>query len=152
MSSSAPLRGRRRLHLTLPEELLAAVETRRELAGKTRSEFIEEAVRLKLEELDQKGLERRNGLGSRLRDIEETVLSLRELVGEYGLRNLYASERTYAIFEFQFGDRLAASRRDTHEVARKRLDPGDSKGKTGSEHREDSAVSRRDGFDGRGGV
>lgn len=127
MSRPGPLRGRRRLHLTLPEELLGAVETRRELEGRTRSEFIEEAVRLLLEERDRESLERRNGLGSRLRDLEEAVLGVRDLVGELGLTNLYASERTYAIFELQFGERIVASRRDAHEVARRRIDPGESK-------------------------
>lgn len=143
MSRGSGLGGRSRLHITLPDELLAAVEIRRKLEGRDRSEFIEEAVHKCIEERDREGLERRNGLGARLRDLEDAVLGVRELVGELGLRNLYASERTYAIFEAQFGDRIVASRRDTHEVARRRLSPGGA---------DDDAVPQRGGQNRKGSI
>jgi Arc/MetJ-type ribon-helix-helix transcriptional regulator len=116
-------RGRRieRLHVTLPENLLRALEVRRQTEGMYRSEAIEEAVRLWLAEKDEEDLARREGLGAKLEDLEELVLTVRERLGDLAVRNLYASERVYALLEGQFSHNLRVSRQQTHRTANERI-------------------------------
>jgi hypothetical protein len=110
-----------RLHVTLPEDLLRALEVRRDLEGKQRSEALEEAVRCWLAGRDAEDLERRLGIASKLRDMEELLFSLRDQLRELALKNLYSGERVYALFEGQFDERLRLSREEASRVAHERV-------------------------------
>lgn len=114
-------RKKERLHVTLPQDLLRALEVRREIEGKHRSEVLEEAVRFWLSDRDTQDLERRIGIKARFGDIEELILSLRAWIRDLEIKNLYATERTYALFEGQFQERLQSSREETNRVAHERI-------------------------------
>lgn len=117
----ARLRRKERLHLTLPEDLLRAVEVRREREGKHRSEVLEEAVALWLSGRDAEELERRLGIAAKLGDLEELVASLRGWIRDLEIKNLYATERVYALLEAQFAHNPQASREQTNRAAHERI-------------------------------
>lgn len=94
---------------------------RRELEGKQRSEVLEEAVKCWLAGRDADDLERRLGIGSKLRDMEEILFALRDQLRELALKNLCSSERVYALFEGQFDERLRLGREEASRVAHERI-------------------------------
>lgn len=107
--------------MTLPEDLLRALEVRRERENKHRSEVLEEAVRCWLAGRDAEELERRLGIAARLGDLEELVASLRGWIRDLEVKNLHATERVYALLEAQFAHAPKITREQASRAAHERL-------------------------------
>jgi hypothetical protein len=93
-------RGRYRsvpLHITLPGDLHAALESRRHSEGLNRSEAIAEALRLWMSVKDSEELDRRERISERFEDVLEMVKRQADRLATLEVRNRYAIEMVYEL-------------------------------------------------------
>lgn len=118
-SPSGP--GVERITASIPPEMYRLMETQRQSRGVSRSAFVEEALEHYIRHLNEEDLERRVGISNRFGELEELVKAQADRLGTLEMRNRYATERTYALIEGQFGDRAALDREGAHQVAVRRI-------------------------------
>lgn len=118
-SPSGP--GVERITASIPPEMYRLMETQRQSRGVSRSAFVEEALTHYIRYLNEEDLERRVGISDRLGELEELVKAQADRLATLTMRNRYATERTYALIEGQFGDRAVLDRGGAHQVAVRRI-------------------------------
>lgn len=102
------------VHITLPGDLYADLEMRRESEGKNRSEIIAEALRGYLAEADAEDLERRENIGEKFEDVQEAIKKQADRLATLEVRNRYAVEMVYELL-----DEISRGSQDREEMRRR---------------------------------
>lgn len=102
------------VHITLPGDLYADLEVRRQFEEKNRSEIIAEALRSYLAEKDAEDLDRRERIGDKFEDMQEAIKKQADRLATLEVRNRYAVEMVYELL-----DEISRSSQDREEMRRR---------------------------------
>lgn len=102
------------VHITLPGDLYADLEVRRQSEGKNRSEMIVEALRGYFAEKDAEDLDRRENIGEKFEDVQEAIKRQADRLATLEVRNRYAVEMVYELL-----DEISRGSHDREEMRRR---------------------------------